>query len=102
MEVGKMIKPRDMGYFLMYIMQSMKDSGQMINSMEMGLKLGVTLVGLKQFIQEGSLKEGRMGKEDFNGKMVLIMKEILQTGTFKASVDIILRTQTNIMKENLG
>jgi hypothetical protein len=54
----------------------MKVFGKMISSMDKELKHGEILKKSKPLLLECSIKERRMVKEDFNGKMDHIMKAI--------------------------
>ena len=101
MVTGKMIKQMAMAFSLTLIMQDMKVTGQMINNTVRVLKHGEIKMDHKQHTLETFLKERKMVKESFNGRMDHIMRAILQMDTFKDLGDIILQILTNIMKVNL-
>lgn len=90
--VGRMTKPMGMECSSMSTTPSMKDTGRMINSMGKALKLGVSLVELRQPTLVTSIKERKMAKDDLIGRMALTMKETLSMGISKVLGDITLQT----------
>lgn len=90
-----------MGCFQMLLGQNMKGTGLMINNMDKELKLGEKFKGSRHLIQDSFLKGRRMVRVNFNGKMVVIIKEILLMEIFKDLEVITSLNQINTMKENL-
>jgi hypothetical protein len=76
-EVGKKIKRMGLECLLTAAMRSMKDSGWTTCNMDKVSRHGEELEKGKQRSLEYSLKEKRMEKEGFNGKMDHTMMEIL-------------------------
>lgn len=101
---GKMIKQMAMEFLLILIMLSMRDTGMKINNTGKELKPGVKLIQmalLMLLILAIFIKAKKMGRADFNGRMVHIMKEILLMVISKDLVDTTLLILINIMRENL-
>lgn len=85
---GRMTKPMALAPLWIQLAHVIKDNGWMINSTEMGKKVGI--MG-KLNTRVNFLEEKRTVKGSLSGKMAVIMKEILLMGIFKDMESTILR-----------
>ena len=70
---GWMISQMEKGYISIKMVQYMKENGKMILKMDLGKKNMLMGLGMKENLKMGI----KMEKENFIGKIIHIMKEIL-------------------------